>query len=334
MGFDPSGGPPERLVRQQERFTGQLRDSGLLVFALTGSAVPAAPRLAGAEQAEDGRLTAVRLVQADGRPGGSWAGVQSVRGFGPAAAIERMRWELESGIAAYGDRIHADAWSAGGLTVLAEGVPVSGHLLRAGSRWWAACCNRMDMEITVLARDWQPPLLEVGVLADLGPVLAGLWAGPVPGLAAGYQGEPHRALVEECLRLGADRARRWWEWSFAPQLPPYWGELWRAAVRRQADLSEQPEPAAEAAVVSMLAQLAALQSEAPWFRDDPRLRERAIAETLLFTTGLTDAVSSAPAQRAWAYRDTTVRDTDRPAESRAAADRDWLDAWTVWATLS
>ncbi len=332
MEWDSPGGPPERMARQQARISGQLRDSGLLVFALAGPAAPGTARFAGAEQAGDGRLTAVRLVHDGGRPDGPWAGVQSVRGSGPAAAIEWMRRELEAGIAAYGDRVGPQAWTSSGLTVMAEGIAASGHLLRAGSRWWGAYCTRLDTEITVLARDWRPPLLEVGLVADLAPVLAGLWAAPAAGAAEpGHRGEPHRALAEVCLRLAADRALRWWEWGFAPQLPSDWGELWRATVRRQADLAGQPEAAAEAAVVAMLAQLGALQSEAAWFRDDARLRERAIAETLLFCTGLSATVSSAAAQRAWPVRDAALRDMNRPAEARATAGSGWLAAWAAWA---
>jgi hypothetical protein len=49
----------------------------------------------------------------------------------------------------------------------------------------------------------------------------------------------------------------------------------------------------------MVSQLTNLQENAAWFRADSDLRERAIAETLLWGTGLSDTVASRPAQLAW-----------------------------------
>ena len=59
---------------------------------------------------------------------------------------------------------------------------------------------------------------------------------------------------------------------------------------------------------------------------------RAIAETLLYWTGLHDRVASLPAQLAWPRREVSGPDEDRAAvESRLAADHQWIDAWTAWA---
>ncbi len=51
----------------------------------------------------------------------------------------------------------------------------------------------------------------------------------------------------------------------------------------------------------MVNQLTGLQEETSWFADE-RLREAAVTETLLFWTGLREAVPSRAAQQAWAQR--------------------------------
>jgi hypothetical protein len=64
-------------------------------------------------------------------------------------------------------------------------------------------------------------------------------------------------------------------------------------------LTDQSEPQAKHAVASIVGHLCNLQNHAAWFREDAGLRERAIAETLLFGTGLSDNVASQHAQYAW-----------------------------------
>ncbi|GLY07554.1 hypothetical protein [Actinoplanes sp. NBRC 101535] len=138
--------------------------------------------------------------------------------------------------------------------------------------------------------------------------------------------EPHRALAEAVLAEARARAEWLADGGPVPSLPDRWSALWRATVHRQADLAEQPDHEAERAVQTMLGQLTSLYHDAPWFRDEPALRDRAIAETLLFTTGLGPAVPSRAAQVAWIRREGM-----RPADF-GGDDRRWLDEWNAWAT--
>jgi hypothetical protein len=154
-----------------------------------------------------------------------------------------------------------------------------------------------------------------------------------PGAGGGLSGrEPHILLVHAVIRASREHDA----WSAGggprPQLPRAWAELWRNAVRRQADLSGQPEVHARRSVQAMLDQLTRLDREAGWFRADPTLRERAIAETLLYGTGLGPDVPSRPAQVAW-QRQSGLRPVDyAKITAIAAAQDEWLAAWNEWAT--
>ncbi|MFC4064994.1 hypothetical protein [Actinoplanes subglobosus] len=117
-----------------------------------------------------------------------------------------------------------------------------------------------------------------------------------------------------------------------PQLPRAWAELWRNAVRRQTDLTGEPEEEARRSVQTMLDQLTRLDREAGWFRADAGLRSRAISETLLYGTRLGTEVPSRPAQLAW-ERQRRLRPVDyAKITAIAAAQDDWLAAWNEWAT--
>jgi len=131
------------------------------------------------------------------------------------------------------------------------------------------------------------------------------------------RGEPHRALVEAALR--SRRALVTWlaDGGDVPDLPEYWGELWEAALSRQIELSDQPDLAARMALRDLVSQLSDLDEGAAWFRSDDRLRARAINETLLYATGLSDRVSSRSAQVAWRH-------------GRRGA---WRQAWAAWARV-
>lgn len=132
-------------------------------------------------------------------------------------------------------------------------------------------------------------------------------------------------MVDVVLRTSREHAEWRADGGPVPELPRYWTALWKAAVQRQVALTDQAEPEAANAVGSIVDQLSNLQREAAWFRADGRLRERAIAETLLFGTGLSDNVSSRLAQHAWLEK----RGTPRRAE--VTAQLLWLDEWTAWA---
>lgn len=144
--------------------------------------------------------------------------------------------------------------------------------------------------------------------------------------------EPHTLLVEAVLRSSREHAEWWSEGGPRPQLPRAWGDLWQAAVRRQMDLAGEPEEDARRAVRTMLDQLTRLDREAEWFRTDPTRRDRAISETLLFTTGLAPGVPSRLAQVAW-LRQHGLRPVDYAKIKAITEARDeWLAAWNNWAT--
>ncbi|GIF96467.1 hypothetical protein [Catellatospora citrea] len=337
MRYEPSEAARERFARQRERLRAELLGSGLPVFALAGPALPGAERFAGLGQT-DGRTTSVRVVHGEGVQS-PWAAVETARRSGTSFDSGPLRGEVEEGMRGHGHRFADVEWTEGDTTVLVDGVPVAGRIVRAGDRWWAARCGHQDVEITVVARDWRPEVLSVGAVTDLAAVLSRLPAGPPDAgtapddreVAQAPAGEPHRVLADVCLRLGRERAALRADGGPGPQLPGYWRTLWRAAVRRQMELADQPEPVADRTVSSMLAQLSTLQDRAEWFRDDARLRERAVAETLLFATSLSEVVSSAGAQRAWQRREESVRRPDLPVQVRAAVDEEWCDAWSAWA---
>jgi hypothetical protein len=149
-------------------------------------------------------------------------------------------------------------------------------------------------------------------------------AEPVPGHLSG---EPHRALVDMVLAATQEHTDWLRDGGTLPDLPRYWSTLWRAAVQRQMALTDEPEPVASATVRSIVDQLAALHRDAAWFREYQPLRERAIAETLLCGTGLSDTVLSHAAQLAWQR----LRDsTEQLPAVHLAAHRDWLAAWSTW----
>ncbi|GAA1591408.1 hypothetical protein [Actinoplanes couchii] len=158
-------------------------------------------------------------------------------------------------------------------------------------------------------------------------------ADPVPPPDDGpVAGEPHVRLVHSVLRSSRGHADWQVEGGPRPQLPRGWTGLWNDAVRRQMDLAEESETDARRTVQALLDQLTRLDREAEWFRADPVLRERAIAETLLYWTGLGPAVPSSPAQAAW-HRQQGLRPVDfARIQAIAAAQDDWLEAWNIWAT--
>jgi hypothetical protein len=143
--------------------------------------------------------------------------------------------------------------------------------------------------------------------------------------------EPHILLVHAVIR--ASREHDAWSASGGPrpQLPRAWADLWRNAVRRQTDLAGEPEEEARRSVQAMLDQLTRLDREAGWFRADPKLRDRAISETLLYGTRLGPDVPSRPAQLVW-QRQLGLRPVDyAKITAIAAAQDEWLAAWNEWA---
>jgi hypothetical protein len=236
------------------------------------------------------------------------------------------------------DRVDGDAEVgevAGGELVVA-GAPRPATVQRAGSRFWAARCSYEDCTVTVVARDVDFASVRLEPVADPEPFLrarrdrlAALRASAAPPEPAPADvANPHRALVDAVLHDSVYIGRRSRE-----DLPPRRREmrvttgLWQAATVAQMRLADQPQHEANAAVTSIVNQLSRLQEEADWFTAQERLREGAIAETLMYGTGLREAVPSQPAQEAW--RRLWDR---RPHPERTLVDRRaWLDAWDRWA---
>ncbi|WP_410809225.1 hypothetical protein [Micromonospora sp. 067-2] len=338
MEHDPSPGADERFVHQAERIRRTLSESAMPVVALAGSDRPAAERFAGTETF-DGTITNVRVAHGD-PTNGPWASVDTARWGDLPVDAGPLRWQLEHGMRLAGERFSDVEWTEDDATVLVDGQPVTGRTVRAGDRWWATRCDRDGIEITVTARDWHPATVHLRWVTDLAPLLDGLrtWSPtstpheesePLP---ADLAGEPHRALVDAALNNQQARSDWMKDGGPAPHLPPYWSALWRAAVRRQVELTDQVEPEAARAVSDIVAQLTTLSGEASWFDDDLRLRRRAITETLLYGTGLGEGVPSQPAHQAWRERQQLLPQRDVPVHAREAVDRRWRDAWTAWAS--
>ena len=327
MRYDDSVDPLEFHARHIARMRQQLLTGGLPVVALTPALWPGEERLSGLSSNGAG-LVCVQVVH--GEAAGPHAEVET-------ALVEQqsLRTALEHHVRLGGDRFADLRWSEGPATLRVDGRPVDARLLRAGDRWWALRAEHDRRTITVVGCDWHPAEVAVATLTDLTPMLDRLGAlpdlppsepEPLPGH---LRGEPHRALAEAVLDDTAERRRWEAEGGPQPEMPGYWSALWRAAVRRQMELSGRPEATAEQAVSSMMSQLGTLCHEADWLRDDDDLRRRAVAEVLLYGTGIGTDVPSRAAQEAWERRS-----TEGPVESRARADQEWIAAWHRWADLN
>ncbi|MGC9665202.1 hypothetical protein ACNTMW_01450 [Planosporangium sp. 12N6] len=319
-----------------------LHECDIPIVALSEAAKPAAERFGGFERFNDA-ITAIRIVYG-ARRDDVWVTVETARWVGTRVSSASLRTLVEDHMRQYGDRFSSVAWTEGDATVIVDGQPVAGRIVRAGSRWWAVRCERGDIEISIAAHDWHPDSIEVETLTDLEPLLSDLERRPVPRPPAAprepeplpdeLSREPHRALVDTVLRQACQHTEWMADGGPPPQLPSYWSSLWQAAIQRQMTLADQSESQAKRAVQRMLSHLSALHHSVAWFRDDDRLRERAVAETLLYATGLSDDVSSRRAQQAWQRR----RQAGDPppadyaeVEAEGRAQQHWLDEWAAWA---
>lgn len=287
MEFDRPQPADWLFVRQTERIRRALHDCSLPVAGLAASTAPAEPAFGGYETSGD-IVVAVSIRY--GVLDGPWASVDTSRGAGPLRDFIDRHLQQRAGATA------PLIWTEGDATVLLDGRPTPARILRAGERWWAVRCIRGDVTISVAAYDWHPGMVAIDTLPNVDALLEN-WRRPSP--APVPEGEPHRLLVTATLEQRASSPT-----------------LWTAAVARQAYLADQTEAEAEAAVRALLDQLTDLHSGAEWFRDDTRRRERAITESLLYATRLTDQVSSRPAQDAW----------------HTGSRRRWLHEWAVWAS--
>ncbi|WP_432829137.1 hypothetical protein [Dactylosporangium sp. CA-092794] len=332
------------LAAEQARAIRQaVLDSGIPVVGLAAGGLPAG-RLAGVERSDD-QVTNVRIRYGGTRDGEPLASVETSRWAGTRVDAGPLRRMVEHHMRLHGERLSAVEWTEADATIQVDGQPVPGRIVRAGGQWWAARCARDGIEISIVARDWHPDAIAVTTLDDLRALLdaprperpaAGRdRPGPEP-LPEELRREPYRALLDTVL---ANRARHqaWLaDGGPVPQLPRYWSTLWKAAVQRHADLADVPPETAREAVQEVVDHVSDLQQHAAWFRDDERLRDRAISETLLFATGLGREVPSRAAQEAYtadrrARRGLAPGPLDHSeAEARWGATQDWLGAWAAW----
>ncbi|BCY13605.1 hypothetical protein [Actinoplanes sp. L3-i22] len=279
-----------------------------------------------------------------GEPDASWMSVETARWAGTIRSTPDLRETLRHHLRGAGVRFADVAWGESRATLVVDGRELTARVLHAGEDWWAAWAafdggafGELEVVVVGYRKAFEPRLagLPDAVVAEMldAPLMPQRWPQaelsrePVdPG------GEPHRRLVHMVL-LSAREQLVWLdEGGPAPRRPASWPAVWRSAIQRQAELSGQSEEAAEEAVQSLLTQLTSLQSGASWFREDDRLRERAISETLLFATGLSVEVPSRAAQEAWREREGTRQAAPRPmAEAVMRAGEHWLALWSEWA---
>lgn len=228
-----------------------------------------------------------------------------------------------------------------GIRLTIDGEPAPATRLQAGPRLWAARCVRGQIEVTVTARGWEPDRVALASVRDTGPYisayrqqLAGLlaWAERKPRPSNAAVADPHRELVDAALRRDQTPASR---------------ILWDAAILHQTHLADQQLEPAHDAVTAMVNQLVQLQEEAPWFSDDPRLRNAAIVETLFYWSELRRTCRSEAAQDAWKrlwrvqntpdphyLRPPEIRHDPSRSDQLAAERAAWRDAWSAWATAA
>ncbi|MBB2943039.1 hypothetical protein FB565_002752 [Actinoplanes lutulentus] len=338
MEFDPLSSAEDLIRSSRDELRRALRLRPLPVAVLVGATTLPPPRLGGWETF-NGAATCVRVDFGTIEPAGPWVSVETARWAGTQASGGPLRELLEHHMRLNGDRFSSVEWTGEDRTVTVDGRSVAGRRLRAGDHWWALRCSLRDVELSVVARDWDAAI-EIRTLnqAEIDEMISVVPTPPtfVPpdpsAVTAPPPGEPHRLLVDEALRSARDQADWLADGGPPPRLSSNWAALWRATVRRQADLAGQPEVEAEKAVQSMVNQMTNLNHEASWFRDDEALRGRAVSETLLFGTGLGPNVPSRPAQLAWLRRQ-GLRPTDYARlEAISAAQTTWLDEWSIWAS--
>jgi hypothetical protein len=336
MRFDAPRRPGWRDLRAELR-------SGLASGRLPVLGVPGAPGARfGAWETSDDLLVTVSVEY--GEPDESWMSVETARWAGTIRSTPDLRETLREHLRAVGVRFADVAWRETRAALTVDGRELTARVLHAGEDWWAAWAafdgrefGALEVVVVAYRKTFEARLaiLPDAVVAEMldAPLTMQRW----PRAELSHEpvdpgGEPHRRLVHMVL-LSAREQLIWLdEGGPAPQRPASWPAVWRSAIQRQAELSGQSEADAEAAVQSLLNQLTKLQSDAAWFREDERLRERAISETLLFATGLSVDVPSRAAQEAWQEREGIRQSAPRPpAEAVMRTGDHWLALWSEWA---
>jgi hypothetical protein len=348
---EPTPQQRDRWAREQQSLEQRIRECGLPLVGLAGPAP--APRMLGEAAARDDEIETIGLSYGD-----------PIGGDGPLVQVNTCRWQegtrpptlvdlLEMEL----DRIEDDSVVEEPLArveLVIDGVVHPATLQCAGTRFWAAHCLHGGTDVTVVARDWELSATRLMSIGDVEPFLrerdrylTALRAVPPPRPEPISVDFPHRVLVDTVLAQSREIQVRVRE-GRRPRLRggARMGELWRAATEAQARMTDQSGESANEAVTAMVNQLTCLQENAIWFADD-RLRESAIAETLIYWTELRAGVPSRPAQQAWERSWQAQRRMGReaaitPPAGRAGAMRDrmtevfdlrraWLDAWAEWA---
>jgi hypothetical protein len=221
----------------------------------------------------------------------------------------------------------------------------------------------LSIVVTIVGRGVALDSVELQTLQDLRPMIearaeiinARIERGrreprrPLPELDPADGVAAFRALAEFTLAANAGlrasrRDRRDGRNGGEPRLPPDRGgmhtALWQRAVREQQRLRGTNAATADYVVTEAVNHLGFLAENAPWFRDDARLRETAIDETLRHAM-LGDAVPSEAAQEAFArhWSAHTTRPPHDPGEvdllaemaDREALTAACLRAWAAWA---
>ncbi|MFI1992674.1 hypothetical protein [Actinoplanes sp. NPDC020271] len=334
MRFDAPRRPGWRDLRAELR-------RGLAEGRLPAFGAPDAgdPRFGGWEMS-DGLLATVTVEY--GEPGDSWLAVEAARWTGTIRSAPDLRDTLKECLRTTGVWFADVTWAESEATLTVDGQALPARVLRAGDDWWAARAvlgevevgltayrKALDLRVVTLPDETVARMLDAPLVPQRWPQAELSREPSDPG------GEPHRRLVHLVLRSARETVVWLDEGGPAPRQTAAWPEVWRSAIRRQAELSGEPEAAAEVAMQSLLSQLTRLQSDAAWFREDERLRERAISETLLYATGLSENVPSRAAQEAWGEREGTRQLPPRPAVDGIAGIGDhWLAAWEEWARLA
>jgi hypothetical protein len=264
----------------------------------------------------------------------------------------------------------AEPGTAAPLVVGRETLPAGRALVCRSGSVWAARLLPADppagaVVVTIVALGVNPESVRLQPIADLRPMIEAeveriiAMMGRSGGKPRPPRPEPEvelepaegvtalRALAEFTLKSGADRRARL-QAGQRRRHDPDWGRLhnalWQRAVREHQRLRGTAQEAADDAVTAAVNHLGLLQEKAPWFGADPRLRAAAVDETLRHTM-LGDAVTSEPAQDAWARSWSTRvtgrrpdREADREAAdplvemaAREALSDDCLRAWAAWA---
>ncbi len=214
-----------------------------------------------------------------------------------------------------------------------------------------------ETSVTIVSRGVPADAIRLAVVTDLGPYLLGrdVVLGqvadhrrqrPAPVLAPAQGMAAYRALVDAQLdshgrlmaavRDGRVARRRAAEGATL-------SALWRRAVGELADRSGLSRRAADDLITAVINHLNCLDEKASWFTASPRLRERAIDETLRHAV-LGERVSSHDAQQAWTgyWRCShSISVQAASPEIKPAAEMGveitrtrWLDAWEQWARQS